>query len=79
MNGPDTRYMMMWGGEWRPVTNMFTADGNLTDSVLRAAKAVLFVEDGDWVATLVSPGDLIARQDRDPEAREWTEMPVNDT
>lgn len=75
IDGPDTKYRMMWGGAWRAVTNMLTHDNHYTNNPSRAAKAVLFV-DGDWLATLVSPGDILERDDRDPDDRQWT--PIKD-
>lgn len=69
--GPDTRYMMQWRGEWHAVTNMLDSNRKETHDLMRAAIAVLFVEPNYWVTTLVSPGDVVERHDRDPLRREW--------
>jgi len=69
--GPDSRYIMLWHGAWRPVMNIFDA-GNIERTDARyAAKAVLWIDPGYWVATLASPADLIERSNRDPAEREW--------
>lgn len=69
--GPDTRYMMLWKGEWRPVVNMFDASNRQIEDALRVVKAVLYVRPAHWVATLAAPGEIIERTDRDPNARQW--------
>lgn len=71
INGPDSRYMMMWAGEWRAVTHMLTSANKDTDNVLRAVKAVLFIDEDTWVATVVQPGDIIERLQKrsDDDAR----------
>lgn len=71
IEGPDTRYMMQWKGAWRPVTNMFDHQSDPTTLAMRAAKAVLYIEPGHWVACLVSPGEIVERDDRDPNLRDW--------
>ena len=71
MNGPDTKYKMMWRGDWRAVTNMLDSSNNETTLVLHATKAVLFVAKGQWVAVVVNPGEIVTRTDRDPKNREW--------
>lgn len=71
MTGPDSKYMMQWGGAWRPVVNMFDYSNAPTTLALRAAKAVLYVSDTCWIVCLVSPGDIVERPDRDPSEREW--------
>ncbi len=69
--GPDTKYMMQWGGQWRAVTNMFDHQNIATTLAIRAVKAVLFVAQDCWVVTLVAPGEIVERLDRDPKARQW--------
>lgn len=69
--GPDTKYMMQWMGAWRPVTNLFDQHRIETTLALRASIAVIFIAPGAWVTTLVTPGDLVERVDRDPKLREW--------
>lgn len=76
MNRPDTKYRMMWGGAWRPVTYMIGQGKDQTHNVLHATRAVLFVSEDTWIATTVNPGDIIERFDRDPDARNW--VPVTD-
>jgi hypothetical protein len=71
MNGPDTKYMMQWKGEWRPVTNMFDHGKMPTTMAMRAATAVLYISDDIWVACTVSPGEIVERPDRDPKLRIW--------
>ena len=70
--GPDTKYMLQWKGEWRPVLGMLMMDGTPTTLAMRAYKAVLYIEGADYmVRTAVSPGEIMERYDRDPEKREW--------
>lgn len=69
--GPDSKYIMMWRGAWRPVMNLFDHNSAPTTDALRAAKVVLFVNPDHWVATLVNPGDLILRPGRDPNETDW--------
>ncbi len=69
--GPDTRYMMQWRGKWRPVVNMFDAQNVPTTLAMRCVKAVLFVSFDYWVATLVAPGEIVERYNRDPRAQRW--------
>jgi hypothetical protein len=71
ISGPDTKYMMQWGGEWRPVTNMFDHMNMPTTMAMRAVKAVLYVSDDVWIAVAVSPGEIIERAERDPKLRQW--------
>lgn len=71
LDGPDTRYMMMWKGAWRPVTNMFDQRKVETNIAATAVIAVLFVKPDYWVTTVVNSADLIERVDRDPKVRVW--------
>lgn len=71
MNGPDTKYQMMWRNEWRPVTNMWDIFNDPTTLAARCVKAVLYINDDEWVVLLTSPGEIIERFDRDPYLREW--------
>lgn len=71
IDGPDSQYKMMWGGTWRAVTNMLDHAGQETSVVTRATRVVLYAGPQTWIATVVMPGDLIERDDRDPNAREW--------
>jgi hypothetical protein len=71
MSKPDTKYQILWRGEWRPVVHMYDAHNQPTTLVLRAAKAVLWVTDTYWVATYVNPGEITERFDRDPKLRVW--------
>lgn len=71
---PDTKYQMMWCGKWRPVLRMYDSNNTPTTLALRATKAVLWCDeppDNGWVATLVYPGEIVERFDRDPNKREW--------
>lgn len=70
LTGPDTKYMMMWKGAWRPVVNMFDGQKEETTNPVRATSAVLFAETC-WVACVVSPGEIVERMDRDPNLRQW--------
>lgn len=77
MKGPDTKYRMLWCGKWRPVLHMYDANNIETTLAMRASKAVLWCKeppDSGFIATIVSPGDIVERFDRDPSAREWDEM-----
>jgi hypothetical protein len=67
----DTKYKMMFAGEWRAVTNMFDGANNETTLAIRAVKVVLHIDDDRWAAVAVSPGDLIERFDRNPDDRAW--------
>lgn len=69
--GPDTKYMMLWDGEWRAVVNMFDHTKRETFEPMRAVAVVLALPDGEWAATLATPGELIERVDRDPKRRGW--------
>lgn len=69
--GPDTKYMMQWRGEWRGVVNMWDFHNVPTTLAMRAVKAVLYVSPSYWVATLVNPGEIVERYDRDPKQRQW--------
>ena len=69
--GPDSRYIMLWRGAWRPVMNILDANNIERTDARYVAKAVLWVEHGYWVATLAGPADLIERPNRDPNEREW--------
>jgi hypothetical protein len=72
--GPDTKYMMIWCGKWRPVVCMWTAQNVPTTLALHAAKAVIWCKEpphNEWVAVAVNPGEVIERFDRDPERRKW--------
>lgn len=75
MTGPDTKYQMQWGGAWRPVVQMVDYNNTPTTLAMRAVKAVLWCHEppdcGCYVPTVVSPGDLVERFDRDPNEREW--------
>lgn len=74
IDGPDTKYKMLWRGEWRAVTHMLDHHNTPTTLAVRAAKVVLYVGDygrSGWTACSVTPGDLIERTDRNPNAREW--------
>lgn len=71
IDGPDTKYMMQWGGKWRAVSNMFDASNMPTTLGLRAAKVVLYIGPDHWIATTVFTGEIIERTDRDPGARHW--------
>jgi hypothetical protein len=71
MSMPDSKYMMQWQGEWRAVTNMFDHMNVPTTLSIRAAKAVLYVNDDCWIAVSVSPGEIVERFDRDPKLRSW--------
>jgi hypothetical protein len=67
----DSKYLMWWGGDWRAVTNMFDHANRPTTCAMRAAKVVLFISEDNWAATAVTPGDLVERGGRDPNARDW--------
>lgn len=69
--GPDSRYIMLYMGAWRPVTNIFDAGGIERIDARYVAKVVLWIDDDCWVATLAGPADLIERDSRDPSEREW--------
>jgi hypothetical protein len=69
--GPDTKYMMQWGGEWRAVTHMLDVNNMPTTLAMRAAKVVLFVSESEWIATAVYPGEIVERTDREPGRRPW--------
>lgn len=67
MDAPNTKYQMIFRGQWRPVTNMF--DGRKDDTFLpmHATSAVLWIAPlslngpAQWVAIEVSPGDIVER------------------
>lgn len=72
--GPDTKYMMMWCGKWRPVVQMMDGQNAPTTLALRASKVVLWcneLPDNGWVAVAVSSGEIVERFDRDPKLRDW--------
>lgn len=71
VEGPDSKYVMMWRGAWRPVVNMIDHVGADTTLVNRATRVVLYVRQDYWVAAVVNPGDLVQRTDRNPSARVW--------
>lgn len=66
--------MMQWAGKWRPVIHMFDAQNIPTTLAQRAAKCVLWCNeppDNGFVPLTCSPGEIVERFDRDPDAREW--------
>ena len=72
--GPDSKYMMQWCGRWRPVLNMYDGNNTPTTNVLRVTKVVLWCNeppDYGFVGCIASPGDLVERMDRNPNARKW--------
>jgi hypothetical protein len=71
INGPDTKYMMMWGGEWRAVTHMIDYNNIPTTLAMRATRAVLFISEAEWQAAAVAPGEIVERTGRDPNKRPW--------
>lgn len=74
MRGPDSKYMMLWCGKWRPVIRMLDHQNLPTTLALRATKAVLWCNeppDNGYVPVLVSPGEIVERFDRDPNAMRW--------
>lgn len=56
-------YVMMWCGEFRPVTWMGVA-GIEVSNPNYATIATLYVDHDEWVATTVVPGDIIRRKSR---------------
>jgi hypothetical protein len=64
---PTTRWRMLWGGQWRPVVNMFDGSNTPTTLPIRAAKVVLYAEERDGtpalVATLCGPADIMENPD----------------
>ena len=71
IEGPDTKYMMLWCGKWRAVVYMYDAQNTPTTLALRAAKVVLYVTENYWIATYANRGEVIERFDRDPKKRQW--------
>lgn len=70
-NPVDARFKMIWGGEWRLVTYMRDQAGNETNDRFRATAAVLYIDPDNWVATNVSPGEIIKRDDVSASGRQW--------
>lgn len=54
---------MRWGGKWRPVTWLGMGSHEVADPT-QATAAVLWVDQDEWVALAVAPGDIV----RNPEA-----------
>lgn len=71
MSKPDTKYQMMYGGEYRPVTNMFDRGNNETNNPLHAAKIVLYLSDDEFCAVITQPGDIVRRDGRRPDSQQW--------
>lgn len=71
IDGPDSKYMMQWQGEWRAVLVMFDGQGYMTTSAMRAVKVVLYISEEHVAVTPVSPGEVLGRTDRDPAQRKW--------
>ncbi len=69
--GPDTRYMMQWRGEWRPVIAMADRQGTPTTLVIQAAIALLYLNPTQRASCHVNVGDIVERFDRDPDVRPW--------
>lgn len=57
------RWQIQHGGQWCPVTKMFTGQ-TPTSSPLYATAAVIWTgsADGEWSAIRVSPGEILARE-----------------
>lgn len=70
-DGPDSRYMMLYGGKWRAVTNMFDGAKRVTTNATQATAAVLFISVSEWVAVAVHPGEIVLRMVRDQNAQDW--------
>lgn len=69
--GPLTRYKMLWGGEWRAVTNMFSGQNPCYDP-MRATSVVLYVNDDAWVAVGIdAPGQLFERFEQSKDTKRW--------
>lgn len=66
----EARHKMIWGGQWRPVTYMADRENRETHDPFHAAKAVLYIGPEQWVATLVSPGEVMKR-DEIPAGIKW--------
>lgn len=63
---PNTQYRMLWGGEWRPVLNMYDASGTPTTLPGHATGVVLYAPSGDrgpFVATSCGPADVLTNPD----------------
>jgi len=71
VDGPDSRYMMQWQGEWRAVIFMLDQTNTPTTLAIRATKALLYLSPTRGAACLVTPGDLVERFDRNPNDRVW--------
>lgn len=69
---PDTKYKMLWGGEWRPVCNMFEGNEEVWRPTTRVTAAVLFIGAPDFhKAVPTTPGDIVRRDGRPPNPRDW--------
>lgn len=66
----NARHKMIWGGQWRFVTYMRDRANNETDDRFQAVAAVLYIDPDHWVTTLVSPGEIVKR-DEAPASRQW--------
>lgn len=71
---PNTKYRMMWKGQWRPVTNMFAGRRMPTTSALRATSVVLYIAPDEWWATTVEPGEVVINPDYVPD--KWEDREV---
>lgn len=61
---PNTKYQMLWGGQWRPVISMYDMSNTPTTMPGRAAKVVLWVgndpDDECFHVTGCGPADIYA-------------------
>lgn len=67
----NSKYVMLWGGAWRSVANMWDGSKEPTTSPFRATAAVLYISEDEWVAVPVTPGDIVAREGRRASGRQW--------
>ncbi len=74
---PDTLYRMLWGGEWRPVLEMYDGGNVPTTLPVRAARVVLFVwtkdGKGQMVVTSCGPADVMTNHEHTTKNWETTE------